>query len=176
MAGLSGCYKARAVTTDVTAISQTTVMCRLDPSLLAKAVRERTVTSAAYQLAHVTHEVTGIIWPGNYGCYKASHRATRYEYSTTGTNAVLQTADTNPLPFSLYIPTMRTLQNPTTGRGRNKCCPLCGAVTTAAAAIFQTADVISALSCNRVAGMWLLQSEPLCDPHQGYDTTKPVMC
>ena len=74
-------------------------MCQLDPSLLAKAVRERTVTSAAYQLAHVTHEVTGITWPGNYGCYKASHRATRYEYSTTGTNAVLQTADTNSLPF-----------------------------------------------------------------------------
>ena len=79
-------------------------MCQLDPSLLAKAVRERTVTSAAYQLAHVTREVTGIIWPGNYGCYKASHRATRYEYSTTGTNAVLQTADTNALHFYCKFP------------------------------------------------------------------------
>ena len=102
MAGLGGCYKANhcaarsgAVTADATAIFQTTVMLQLGPPLLAQAARERTVTSAAYQLAQAAHEATEIIWPGHYDCYKASHRATRHEHSTAGTNAVLQTADPN---------------------------------------------------------------------------------
>ena len=102
VAGLSGCYKAShcaarsgAVTADATAIFQTTVMLQLGPSLLAQAAREQTVTSAAYQLAQAAHEATEIIWPGYYDCYKASHRATRHEHSTTGANAVLQTANPN---------------------------------------------------------------------------------
>jgi hypothetical protein len=35
---------------------------------------------------------------------------------------------------------------------------------------------ISTMGSGRVK--WLLQSEPLCDPHQGYDTTKTrnVLC